>query len=312
MAGKSTIFVICICLVSIKHNACTSLVHREGNQASLSFHFLKPNISVALHKEHNLPFYINHHLITERLNPSEQIRFGVEEIHRNGTMEVQFTIKNTSRKDTGVYSCSMGSDSNMKSDSQSLTLNVKFPPGGVSCSVATSPFEFISHSWEVIECQAEAGSEPSDIVCFQNEEMALPISQTKTDHAILSRLVWKKKSSKISCCTSNKFQSNQSNELLCDDFTLLPTESGISSENKMTLKEKRSKFTANIKHDRFLSAEQECSIKSDVIWKHIFILLTTTVLVLTILNLLITSNVYHNQDNSLRMISEILNRSNKK
>ncbi|XP_054753615.2 uncharacterized protein LOC129259346 [Lytechinus pictus] len=189
------IILIVLCLSS-----CESVYKIQGRNVILHFPYPCDTTDVTLQKSNRRPFY------RSTLGPDlfllqlDQVgRFTVYDGNNSDSCFVNLMISNLMKDDQGTYILFVYKDGDIQGDdTHKIYLKVDHPPGKASCVVGDE----VGGDWVSLDCQANAGSLPGKIECYQNGVWMPSLAGPNENEYLLKQTILIRQSGPVFCCSS--------------------------------------------------------------------------------------------------------------
>nr|XP_054753616.1 uncharacterized protein LOC129259347 [Lytechinus pictus] len=192
-----------IILIVLGVSSCESVSKTQGQNVTLHFPYLCDTTEVTLQKSNRDPFYRSMSGPGLFLSQSQAKRFKVYDRNKHDNCSVDLVISNLMKDDQGTYILFVYKDGEIQGgDTQRIYLKVDYlgdyPPGKASCVVGDEK----GGGWVSLDCQANAGSLPGKIECYQNGVWMPSLAGPNENEYLLKQTILIRQSGPVFCCSS--------------------------------------------------------------------------------------------------------------
>ncbi|XP_041461477.1 uncharacterized protein LOC121412774 [Lytechinus variegatus] len=192
-------FVLCFIILIVLSN-CESVHKIQGENVTLHFPYPCDNTEVTLQQSNRRPFYRSTFGPDLILLQLDQVgRFTVYDGNSSDSCYVDLMISNLMKDDEGTYILFVYKDGEILGGNiQRIYLEVGHPPGKASCVVGDE----MDGDWVSLDCQANAGSLPGKIVCYQSGVWMPTLAGPTETGSLLKQTILIRQSGPVFCCSS--------------------------------------------------------------------------------------------------------------
>ncbi|XP_054753619.2 uncharacterized protein LOC129259350 [Lytechinus pictus] len=188
-----------IFLVVLGLSSCESVSKIQGQNVTLRFPYPCNTTEVTLQKSNRHPFYISMSGPDLFLSQSKTNRFKVYDKNDYDNCSVDLMISNLMKDDQGTYILFVYKDGDIQGDdTHRIYLKVDHPPGKASCVVGDEK----GGDWVSLDCQANAGSLPGKIECYQTGVWMPTLAGPTETGSSLKQSILIRQSGPVFCCSS--------------------------------------------------------------------------------------------------------------
>ena len=134
----------------------------EGDVAELDFKYPCNSAYITLRQGYKAPFYNTANLETIPL--LQHLNLSLQNETESNNCYLYLTFNPITRHDVGAYILTAYKHGHIIEDTR-ISLRVDYPPGKAVCE---SSEVHIDREWVLLHCKAPVGSQPGQIVCYQN------------------------------------------------------------------------------------------------------------------------------------------------
>ncbi|XP_041461816.1 uncharacterized protein LOC121413144 [Lytechinus variegatus] len=180
-------------------SSCESVSTIQGQNVTLHFPYPCNTTKVTLQKSNRHPFYISLSGPDLFLSQSKANRFKVYDKNDYDNCSVDLMISNLMKDDQGTYILFVYKDGDIQGDdTHRIYLKVDHPPGKASCVVGVE----MGGDWVSLDCQANAGSLPGKIECYQTGVRMPSLAGPTETGSLLEQSILIRQSGPVFCCSS--------------------------------------------------------------------------------------------------------------
>nr|XP_054753618.1 uncharacterized protein LOC129259349 [Lytechinus pictus] len=187
-------------LIVLGLSSCESVYKIQGQNVTLHFPYPCDTTDVTLQQSTRRPFYRSTFGPGLFLLQLDQVkRFTVYDGNNSDSCFVDLMISNLMKDDEGTYILFVYKDGEIQgSDTQRIYLKVDHPPGKASCVVGDG----MGGDWVSLDCQANAGSLPGKIECYQTGVWMPSLAGPNENGYLLKQTILIRQSGPVFCCSS--------------------------------------------------------------------------------------------------------------
>nr|XP_054753610.1 uncharacterized protein LOC129259341 [Lytechinus pictus] len=180
-------------------SGCESVSKIQGQNVTLHFPYPCDTTEVTLQKSNRHPFYRTTSWPGLFLSQSQAKRFNVYNRKKHDNCSVDLVISNLMGDDQGTYILFVYKDGEIQGDdTQRIYLKVDHPPGKASCVLSDE----MGGDWFSLDCQANAGSLPGKIECYQTGVWMPSLAGPTETGYLLKQSILIRQSGPVFCCSS--------------------------------------------------------------------------------------------------------------
>ncbi|XP_041461476.1 uncharacterized protein LOC121412773 [Lytechinus variegatus] len=188
-----------IILIALGLSSCESEHKIQGQNVTLHFPYPCDTTDVTLQQSNRRPFYRSTSGPGLILSQSQEKRFKVYDRKNNDDCFLDLIISNLMGDDQGTYILFVYKDGEiLGGKTQRIYLEVDHPPGKASCVVGDE----MDGDWVSLDCQANAGSLPGKIVCYQSGVWMPTLAGPTEAGYLLKQSILIRQSVPVFCCSS--------------------------------------------------------------------------------------------------------------
>nr|XP_054753614.1 uncharacterized protein LOC129259344 [Lytechinus pictus] len=189
-----------IILIVLGLSRCESVSKIQGQNVTLRFPYSCDTTDVTLQQSTRRPFYRSTFGPGLFLLQLDQVkRFTVYVGNNSDSCFVDLMINNLMKDDRGTYILFVYKDGEIQGDdTHRIYLKVDYPPGKASCVVGDEK----GGDWVSLDCQANAGSLPGKIECYQNGVWMPSLTGPTETGSLLKQTILIRQSGPVFCCSS--------------------------------------------------------------------------------------------------------------
>nr|XP_054753612.1 uncharacterized protein LOC129259343 [Lytechinus pictus] len=178
---------------------CESVYKIQGQNVTLHFPYPCDTTDVTLQKSNRHPFYRSTSGPGLFLLQSQAKRFNVYDRKNHDNCSVDLMISNLMGDDLGTYILFVYKDGNLQGgDTYMIYLKVDHPPGKAACVVGDE----MGGDWISLDCQANAGSLPGKIECYQTGVWMPSLAGPTETGSLLKQSILIRQLGPVFCCSS--------------------------------------------------------------------------------------------------------------
>nr|XP_054753611.1 uncharacterized protein LOC129259342 [Lytechinus pictus] len=189
-----------IILIVLGLSSCESVSNIQGQNVTLHFPYPCNTTEVTLQQSNRRPFYRSTSGPGLSLLRLDQVkRFTVYNGNNSDSCFVDLMISNLMEGDQGTYILFVYKEGEIQGgDTQRIYLKVHHPPGNASCVVGDE----VGGDWVSLDCQANTGSLPGKIECYQNGLWMPSLAGPTEKGYLLKQSILIRQSGPVFCCSS--------------------------------------------------------------------------------------------------------------